>query len=448
VENEALATAEIIKAGLTSHMKAGIMDKRDYYLREIGSVTDVHEISIIRAPAVIQQFGVGLYEKETNGLIQEVFAGGQPKFIVDEFSMVPTVRAIIPYVASSEGELNCLNCHKVAEGTVLGAVDIRLDVSRYRSMVSWVLLGLVFVSLFFTLLIVRNTFRTVQVYVKEPLENLIEKARIAYKQQQPVNPDKFETLEFASVANEINLFNTEIIANQEQLKQMNQDLAVLNDEIESTLRETVFTMGVIEERRSKETKNHTKRVTEYSRLLASQAGLAESEIGLIAAASPLHDIGKLGIPDRILLKPGKLTADEFEIMKNHTRIGHAMLAHSQRDILKAAAVIAQQHHEKWDGSGYPGGLRGEGIHIFGRIVALADVFDALLTSRPYKASWPLERVKGWIEAERGRHFDPRLVDILFESIEEFIAISQQYASNGEHDAEVGDLNDGLQGDGI
>jgi len=448
VENEALATAEIIKAGLTSHMKAGIMDKRDYYLREIGSVTDVHEISIIRAPAVIKQFGVGRYEKEASGLVQEVFAGGQPKFIVDEFSLTPTVRAIIPYVASSEGALNCLNCHKVAEGTVLGAVDIRLDVSRYRNMASWVLLVLVFASLFFTLLIVRNTFRTMQVYVKEPLENLIDKARIAYKQQQPVNPDKFDTLEFASVANEINQFNTEIIANQEQLKQMNRDLAALNDEIESTLRETVFTMGVIEEKRSKETKNHTKRVTEFSRLLASRAGLSELEVELIAAAAPLHDIGKLGIPDRILLKPGKLSVDEFEIMKGHTRIGHAMLAHSNREILKAAGIIALQHHEKWDGGGYPQGLQGEAIHIFGRVVALADVFDALMTARPYKESWPLERVKGWIEAERGRHFDPQLVDILFESLEELIAIGQQYATNGEHGAEVGDLNDGLQGDGI
>jgi response regulator RpfG family c-di-GMP phosphodiesterase len=447
VENEALATAEIIKAGLTSHMKAGIMDKRDYYLREISSVTDVHEIAILRAPAVIQQFGVGLYEQESNGLPQEVFTSGQPIFIVDEFSITPTVRAVIPYVASSKGELNCLNCHKVAEGTVLGVVDIRLDVSRYRNMASWVLLVLVCVSLFFTLLIVRNTFRTMQVYVKDPLESLIETAHIAYKRQQPVNPDKFETLEFASVANEINQFNTEIIANQEQLKQMNQDLAVLNDEIESTLRETVFTMGVIEERRSKETKNHTKRVTEYSRLLAAQVGLVESEVDLMVAAAPLHDIGKLGIPDRILLKPGKLTADEFETVKNHTRIGHAMLAHSQREILKAAAVIAQQHHEKWDGSGYPEGLKGEAIHIFGRIVALADVFDALLTSRPYKESWPLERVKGWIEAERGRHFDPQLVDILLESIEEFVVIGQQYASNGEHGAES-DLSSGLLGDGI
>lgn len=450
VENEALAVAEIIKAGLTAHMKGGIIDKRDYYLKEISSITDVHEISIIRSPAVTRQFGVGRYEKEANGHTAEVFASAKPLFTVDEFSLKPTVRAIIPYVASSSGELNCLNCHKVKEGTVLGAVDIRLDVSRYRNMASWVLLVLIFLSLIFAVLIVRNTFHTVQVYVKEPLEHLIEKARLAYKKHQPMNPDRFETLEFESVAKEINLFNEEIIANQEQLRQMNKDLVLLNDEIESTLRETVFTMGVIEEKRSKETKNHTKRVTEYSRLLATRLGLRKSQIDLIVAASPLHDIGKLGISDRILLKPGKLTPEEFEIMKNHPRIGHAMLAHSKRDILKAAAIIAQQHHEKWDGSGYPQGLRGEEIHIFGRIVAVADVFDALLTARPYKESWPLERVMGWIEAERGRHFDPQLVDILSEYVDEFMAIGERYASNGGHDGEIAetDIHTRFLGDGI
>jgi response regulator RpfG family c-di-GMP phosphodiesterase len=448
VESEALAAAEIIKAGLTAHMKGGIMDKRDYYLNEIRSVTDVHDISVIRSPAVIAQFGKGRHEREMNGDAREVFASGQALFTVDEFSLNPTVRAIIPYVATSDGTLNCLDCHKVKEGTVLGAVDIQLDVTRYRNMASWVLLILLFFSLVFAILIVRNTFHTVQVYVKEPLENLIEKARIAYRQHQPVNPEKFATLEFETVAKEINLFNEEILTNHEKLKHMNRELVALNDEIESTLRETVFTMGVIEEKRSKETKNHTKRVTEYSRLLATRVGLPEAEVELLAAAAPLHDIGKLGISDRILLKPDRLTTEEFEIMKNHTRIGHAMLAHSKRDILKAAAVIAQQHHEKWDGSGYPQGLKGEEIHVFGRVVAVADVFDALLTARPYKKSWSLEQAREWMESERGRHFDPKLVDILFESIEEFMAIGQQYATNGEETDAAKGVSDFHLGDGI
>jgi response regulator RpfG family c-di-GMP phosphodiesterase len=431
VEAEANAIAEVIKAGLTSHMKAGIMDKRDYFLNEISSVNEVKRISIVRSPAVDRQFGVGRYEKPMDGLSNEVFQSRQPKYLVEEFSSTPTIRAIIPYIASSQGELNCLNCHQVAEGVVLGVVDIELDVSRYRNMASWILMVLVIFSLFFTVLIVHNTFRTVQVYVKEPLESLVERARVAYKRHQPVCTDSFHSLEFESVANEINLFNADIIANQEQLKQMNSSLASLNDEIEDTLRETVFTMGVIEEKRSKETNNHTKRVTEYSRLLASQCGLPEAEIELIVAAAPLHDVGKLGIPDRILLKPGKLTPDEFEIMRNHSSIGFAMLAHSKRDILKAAAIIAHQHHEKWDGSGYPQGLKGDDIHIYGRIVALADVFDALSTRRPYKEPWSVGRITDWFEAERGRHFDPMLVDILFETIDEFIAIGEQYSADGD-----------------
>lgn len=433
VEAEANAIAEIIKAGLTSHMKAGIMEKRDYFLNEISSVNEVRRISIVRSSAVDRQFGVGRFEKEMDGLSNEVFQSGQPKFIVNEFSSTPTIRAIIPYIASSKGGLNCLNCHQVAEGVVLGVVDIELDVTQYRNMASWIMAVLVIFSLVFTALIVRNTLRTVDVHVKEPLENLVERARVAYQRQQPVSTDSFQSLEFESVANEINLFNADIIANQEQIEQMNSNLISLNDEIEDTLRETVFTMGVIEEKRSKETNNHTKRVTEYSRLLASQCGLSEPEIELIVSAAPLHDVGKLGIPDRILLKPGKLTPDEFEVMRNHASIGYAMLVHSKRDILKAAAIIAYQHHEKWDGSGYPQGLKGEEIHLYGRIVALADVFDALATRRTYKESWSIERIIDWFEAERGRHFDPQLVDILFETMDEFIAIGEQYGTNGEDD---------------
>ena len=187
-------------------------------------------------------------------------------------------------------------------------------------------------------------------------------------------------------------------------------------------------MGVIEERRSKETKNHTRRVTEYSRLLAIKLGLPDREIELIAAAAPLHDIGKLGVPDEILFKPDKLSEDEFEVMKSHTTIGHLMLSHSERDVLKAAAVIAHQHHEKWDGTGYPRGIKGIDIHVFGRIVGLVDVFDALSYERIYKPAWPLNKVRNLIESEKGRHFDPELADLMLNSIDEFISLGQQYVS--------------------
>jgi len=431
VKNEALAVAEMVKAGLTAHMKAGIMDKRDYFLSEIQSLHDINRISIIRAPAVDKQFGPGRVEAAVTPSVQKVFESKSPLFEIDDFGSLPVIRAIVPYIASSQGTLNCLACHQVDQGTVLGAVDIELDVLKYRTMASWILMLVLLASLFFILLVIANTFRTVQVYVQEPLESLIERAKVAYYEHKPVSIEKFASLEFINVAEEINHFNTDIIANQELLKQMNRNLVDLNNEIEDTLRETVFTMGVIEEQRSKETKNHTKRVTEYSRLLASKLGMGEKEIELLASAAPLHDIGKLGIPDEVLLKPGRLTGEEFEVMKNHTTIGYSMLVHSERELLKAAAVIAHQHHERWDGTGYPWGLKGEDIHIYGRIVGLVDVYDALLSMRPYKEAWPLNRVVAWIEQEQGKHFEPFIVQTLLAHLDEFVEIGERYSSSSD-----------------
>jgi len=429
LQNEAIAISKIIKAGLTSHMKAGIMDKRDYFLNEIKTVHDIKQIAIIRAPAVNRQFGAGPLEKELNSLANKVFQTKLPEFIIDDFDAIPTIRAVIPYIATMQGNLNCLGCHQVEEGAVLGAVDITLDVTKYRIMVSWILMVLLVASLIIILLIIMHTLRTVQVHIKSPLENLVVKAKVAYEEHKPVNPETFSTLEFESVAKEINNFNTDIIANQDMLKHMNHSLVELNSEIEETLRETIFTMGVIEEKRSKEANNHTKRVAKYSRLLATKLGLPHRDIELISAAAPLHDIGKLGIPDEILFKPGKLSKKEFEAMKNHSSIGYSMLSHSERDMLKAAAVIAHQHHEKWNGTGYPWGLKGEDIHIYGRITGLSDVFDALMSERPYKAAWPLDDVIAWIKKESGQHFDPQLVDILCENQDEFLAIGIQFGPN-------------------
>lgn len=163
--------------------------------------------------------------------------------------------------------------------------------------------------------------------------------------------------------------------------------------------------------------------------MATKLKLSDRDIELISAAAPLHDIGKLGIPDEILFKPEKLTQEEFDAMQNHTAIGYSMLSHSERDMLKAAAVIAHQHHEKWDGSGYPWGLKGEDIHIYGRIVGLSDVFDALMSERPYKQAWSMDETITWIQKESGRHFDPELVDILVKYQDEFIEIGIRYAPN-------------------
>ena len=432
IENQALAHAELVKAGLTAHMKADIMDRRDYYLNEIRVLHHVNTLDIIRGDAVTKQFGPGkARERGADAVTKQIFDARKPVFILNEFSLQPTVRAIIPYIASQQGEFNCLACHNVTEGTVLGAVDVELDIREYRDHALWVMLGLVAVSVVAFALAFVNTARTIKKHVQQPLETLIDNAMIAYKQHQPVSSEQFDSREFSRVADEINLFNAEILAHQDMLKRKNEELLALNDEIESTLRETIYTMGVIEEKRSHETANHTRRVSLYSSLLAQKAGLTPREVELIAAASPLHDIGKLGIADEVLLKPGRLTEGERQIMMNHAAIGYAMLRHSRRDVLVAAGIIAYQHQEKWDGSGYPQGLAGENIHIFGRIVALADVFDALYSPRVYKQAWPLKKVAEWMGEQRGKHFDPRLVDIFLASIDEFVAIYNQYPADRE-----------------
>ncbi|WP_456379812.1 HD-GYP domain-containing protein [Thiolapillus sp.] len=435
IENQALAHAELVRASLTAHMKGGIMDKRDYYMEEIKSLHQINRLRVIRSQEVIKQFGKGRDDENiADALVTKVLETGKHLFESKEWSYTPSMRAIIPYIASSKGRLNCLGCHKVAEGAVLGVVDIELDISGYRNHSLYVLAGMTLLSLLFLVLIILNTRRTINNYVQTPLETLIDHAMEAYRKHTPVCLEQFKTREFTNVAHEINLFNADVIAHQEMLKEKNRELIALNDEIESTLRETIYTMGIIEEQRSKDTNNHTRRVMLFSQLLAQKSGLSENDIDLVTAASPLHDIGKLGIPDSILLKPGRFTDEEYRLMQNHTNIGFSMLKHSEREILKAAGVIALQHHEAWDGSGYPQGLKGEEIHIFSRIVALADVFDALHTKRIYKEAWELDKVVAWISEQRGKHFDPALVDLFLQNLEEFVAISNRYNNDAPDSA--------------
>jgi HD-GYP domain-containing protein (c-di-GMP phosphodiesterase class II) len=216
--------------------------------------------------------------------------------------------------------------------------------------------------------------------------------------------------------------NTQLI--EQKVAEATKELQELNNEIEATQREIVFTMGAIAEERSQETGAHIKRVAEYSLILARLSGLSLKESLLIKNASPMHDIGKVGIPDHILNKPGKLTPQEFEIMKTHAELGYKMLKHSQRSILKAASILAYEHHEKWDGSGYPRGLKGEEIHIYGRITAIADVFDALGSDRVYKKAWPLQKILDFFEEQKGKHFDPHLTELFLDNLEHFLAAKE------------------------
>ena len=204
------------------------------------------------------------------------------------------------------------------------------------------------------------------------------------------------------------------------------DNLYLDREIFETQAEIIDTLGDVVESRSKEAANHVKRVSYLSRSLALWYGLSEETADELFMASPMHDVGKVAIPDAVLLKPGKLDEKEWEIMQSHVQVGCDIFANSKRPVLQAASIVAGQHHEKFDGSGYPNGLKGEDIHIYGRIVALVDVFDALIHARCYKAAWPLEKVLALLEEEKGRHFDPKLVDLFMINIEEVKAIVEKY----------------------
>jgi len=200
------------------------------------------------------------------------------------------------------------------------------------------------------------------------------------------------------------------------------DNIYLHEEITDTQKEIILTLSEIVEGRSNETGDHVNRVALIGAFIASKLGLSESEIELIKLASPMHDIGKLGIPDSILNKPGRLDSSEYDIIKLHTTIGYKMLKKSNRKILKAAAIIALQHQEKYDGTGYPNGLKGDEIHLYARIISVADVFDALCNDRVYRKAVSLEEVINIIRDGSGTHFDPKIVDVFLDNIDEIVKI--------------------------
>jgi response regulator RpfG family c-di-GMP phosphodiesterase len=200
----------------------------------------------------------------------------------------------------------------------------------------------------------------------------------------------------------------------------------LHREIELTQREVLYTLGEVAESRSQETSRHVSRVSKLTGLMGKKMGLDRDACDLLQLAAAMHDIGKIAIPSEILGKPGALNGDEWLIIKDHCVFGYELLNRTKQPLLKLAAIIAHQHHERWDGCGYPQGLRGEEIHLYGRIVAIADVFDALGNARAYKEAWSMEQVVNYFVAQRGRHFDPKLTDLLLEYIDEFNDLRNVY----------------------
>jgi len=202
-------------------------------------------------------------------------------------------------------------------------------------------------------------------------------------------------------------------------------------ELEETRMEIIRRLGRAAEYRDNETGLHIIRMSKFSQLLGLAAGMTEEEAEMLLNASPMHDIGKIGIPDAILLKPGKLDADEWETMKSHSAIGAKILSGHHSTLMEMAREIALSHHEKWDGSGYPKGLSGEDIPLSGRIIALADVFDALTSERPYKKAWSIEESIDYIKENSGKHFDPTLADLFLANMDKIIEIRDRYAEPDE-----------------
>ncbi|MDW8095550.1 MAG: HD domain-containing protein [Aquificaceae bacterium] len=205
------------------------------------------------------------------------------------------------------------------------------------------------------------------------------------------------------------------------------EAGMLYERIKSAYKETVMRLSYAAEYKDPETYNHIVRIGMMSSLIAQKLGYDEEYCYNLQLAAPMHDIGKIGVPDAILLKKGKLEGEEWEIMKRHTIIGYEILKDSDSELLQMAARISLEHHEKWDGTGYPYGKKGEDICIEARITAIVDVFDALTSERPYKPAWSVEETSKYMKELSGKHFDPNLLEVFFENMPEILKIKQEFA---------------------
>ncbi|MFA7084296.1 MAG: HD domain-containing phosphohydrolase [Arcobacteraceae bacterium] len=238
---------------------------------------------------------------------------------------------------------------------------------------------------------------------------------------KPINAPAFK----ARIINMLKLRKAQLLIKDKALL-LQEEVEQATKRLKESEQETLQMLGKTSEYKDPETNAHTLRVAHYSKLLAHAYGMDKEFQEVVFYASPFHDIGKIGIPDKILLKPGKLNEDEFAIMKKHSSIGYEILKGSKSKYLKAGGVIAYNHHEKYDGTGYPNGLKGESIPILGRITAIADVFDALTSTRPYKEAWSIEQAFELLEEEKGKHFDPILVELFLQQKQKVIEIYYEF----------------------
>ena len=223
------------------------------------------------------------------------------------------------------------------------------------------------------------------------------------------------------------------LALYDQTRELEKKVQERTLELHSTRLEIIRRLGRAAEYKDNETGLHVIRMGHYSRLIATHINANEEWVECLFNAAPMHDIGKIGIPDANLLNPNKLSDEEWEMMRKHPEFGAEIIGDNDSELLKMAKEIALNHHEKWDGSGYPQGLKGENIPLTARIIAIADVFDALTTKRPYKEAWSVERAISFIDEKSGSHFDPELVIAFHKALPEILKIKAQYAESIEAD---------------
>jgi putative two-component system response regulator len=227
---------------------------------------------------------------------------------------------------------------------------------------------------------------------------------------------------------ELQISEQQLVKYADDLNKTILELKATHKELQGAYLDTIYRLVLAAEYKDEDTGDHIKRMSRYCALIAEKLGLPAKEVQNILYAAPMHDVGKIGIPDSILLKPSKLTDEEFEIIKTHSTIGGKILTNSKSETLMVAEQIALSHHEKWNGKGYPQGLTGDNIPLVGRIVGLVDVFDALTSKRPYKDPFPVEVAIDIIKKDRGEHFDPAIVDVFLENIDEILKIKEAVGS--------------------
>jgi response regulator RpfG family c-di-GMP phosphodiesterase len=322
-------------------------------------------------------------------------------------------------------------------------INARLDSSEIESQVTafiWRITGLV---LLITVFVTIVTMIVLEKLVLSPIRILA--GRMTLAGTDPNNPkDHVMSVnrkdEWGDIVHAFNLMLNSSDEHLAQIKQQALELRNRADELDAKVqertrevRETQFQiihrLGRAGEYRDNETGTHVIRMSRSCQILALSAGLGEKVAEQILYASPMHDVGKIGIRDDILLKPGKLTKEEFEIMKTHAQIGADIIGNHKSPVLKLAREIALSHHEKWDGSGYPRGLTGEDIPLEARIVAICDVFDALTSKRPYKEAWSIEKAISFMKEQSGQHFDPKLIELFIEGIPKVQAIMDEFSDD-------------------